>query len=234
MATKSGHDYPQVAKRGLVTFVVAAGAAVTVEMGIEQYWAQTLQPLESRLKGIIFHSDFQRNCHSEEVRAQIYDILETFVGVAQGASERAIGPIFQYTSSVLNELPKLLTLYHNYQQIVQAILELFTECSKSMLSYLNRTESVRFYEICLTMIQAYASCNSNRVTTDSTAEEDAFQDILLLMQLLTNLLNKDFFNDYTETKDTQVTEINVFLYGLNIVMPLMTINLLKFPSLCLQ
>lgn len=95
-------------------------------------------------------------------------------------------------------------------------------------------------------MQTYARCNSHRLTTDSTAEEDSFQDILLLMRLLTNLLIKDIFNlNHEENQPTSqlasaapaaepVPSTDVFLYGLNIIMPMMTMNLLKFPSLCLQ
>lgn len=58
------------------------------------------------------------------------------------------------------------------------------------------------------------------------------------MQLLTNLLSKDIYDmshlESGVTPDQAPTPVDVFLYGLNIVMPLMTINLLKFPSLCRQ
>lgn len=107
-----------------------------------------------------------------------------------------------------------------------------------------QAESFRVYEICMQAMQTYARCNSHRLTIDSTAEEDSFQDILLLMRLLTNLLIKDIFNLNHEVNQINrigqtiltdsVPSTDVFLYGLNIIMPLMTMNLLKFPSLCLQ
>lgn len=105
---------------------------------------------------------------------------------------------------------------------------------------------MRMYEICMLVMQTYARCNSHRFTVDSTAEEDSFQDILLLMRLLTNLLIKDIFslshevnqssNQPASTAPTAepVPSTDVFLYGLNIIMPMMTMNLLNFPSLCLQ
>lgn len=95
-------------------------------------------------------------------------------------------------------------------------------------------------------MQTYARCNSHRFTVDSTAEEDSLQDILLLMRLLTNLLIKDIFNlNHEENQQTSqlasatpaaepVPSTDIFLHGLNIIMPMMTMNLLKFPSLCLQ
>jgi len=109
-----------------------------------------------------------------------------------------------------------------------------------------QADSMRVYESSMQMMQTYARCNSHRLTVDSTVEEDSFQDILLLLRLLTNLLIKDIFNLNHEVNqpNNQLASAasaaesdpstNVFLYGLNIIMPMMTMNLLKFPSLCLQ
>lgn len=59
------------------------------------------------------------------------------------------------------------------------------------------------------------------------------------MQLLTSLLSRDFLNlesstDNSTGQNNLGMAADVFFYGLNIVMPLMTIDMLKFPSLCLQ
>lgn len=50
------------------------------------------------------------------------------------------------------------------------------------------------YECCLSTIQAYARCNLGRHSLEVAAEEDSFSDIQLLMELLTNLLSKDFID----------------------------------------
>ncbi|XP_050392474.1 exportin-4 [Patella vulgata] len=58
------------------------------------------------------------------------------------------------------------------------------------------------------------------------------------MELLTNLLSKDFidFGPPEETPHTngQVEGADVVMYGLNMLVPLMSAELLKFPSLCSQ
>ena len=95
---------------------------------------------------------------------------------------------------------------------------------------------------------------------DKEAEEEQYRDLTLLMELLTNLLSKDFIDlspaDSGETveeviatnQDNIVDSLNVLhstitkvvtaadvcLLGLNIIMPLMSAELLKFPNLCLQ
>ena len=87
---------------------------------------------------------------------------------------------------------------------------------------------------------------------DKEGEEEQYRDLTLLMELLTNLLSKDFIDlSPPEAGDAAeevgagdkylthftlqvVTAADVCLYGLNIIMPLMSAELLKFPNLCLQ
>ncbi|CAD6221300.1 GSCOCG00005136001-RA-CDS [Cotesia congregata] len=223
LATKNSFSLPQVAKRGIMSTVVQVGIALKNKSNEKQYWSQTLQPLLDQFKQIISRNDFSRSCHQEDIKLQITELLEFFIGIAQGAQSSTAKTIFQYICPVLAEVANLLTAYHNYPQIVKLLIEFLFECTRRILCYLTEEEGIKLYEASLHTIQSYARCNSNRITTDSTNEENTYEDILLLMQLLTHLLSEDMFRlDH------------VFLYGLNIIMPMMTLELLKFPSLCHQ
>lgn len=57
---------------------------------------------------------------------------------------------------------------------------------------------MRLYEACLTLLQVYSKNNLGRQRAESTAEEDQYQDLLLIMELLTNLLSKEFI-DFSDT-----------------------------------
>ncbi|XP_018403866.1 PREDICTED: exportin-4-like [Cyphomyrmex costatus] len=242
LAIKEQYDFPQIIKRGLMRTVVHAG--IVLENNDQYYWSRTLQTLQNRFTQLISSDNFMSTYHEERIKIQIIDILESCIGVVLGTESPIVAPVYQYTFPILAELPKILSLYHNYQDIVQLILELFNEYTK--IVFLSDADSMRVYETCMQMMQTYARCNSHRFTADSTAEEDSFQDIVLLMRLLTNLLIKDIFNLNHEVNPPTnqlasaapavepVPATDVFLYGLNIIMPMMTINLLKFPSLCLQ
>lgn len=102
-------------------------------------------------------------------------------------------------------------------------------------------EKGKFYEVALAVIQSYARSNINRVTIDATAEEDSYQDILMLMRLLRGLLFARTVKplrvhgaqpEEKPVKDQCITPADVFHYGLTVVIPLMNINLLNFPTLC--
>lgn len=57
---------------------------------------------------------------------------------------------------------------------------------------------MNLYEACLTLLQVYSKNNLGRQRIDVTAEEEQYQDLLLIMELLTNLLSKEFI-DFSDT-----------------------------------
>lgn len=61
-----------------------------------------------------------------------------------------------------------------------------------------QTKSMKLYEACLTLLQVYSKNNQSMKRGDATAEEDQYQDLLLIMELLTNLLSKEFI-DFSDT-----------------------------------
>lgn len=63
---------------------------------------------------------------------------------------------------------------------------------------------MKLYEACLTLLQVYSK-NSSRKRSDSAAEEDQYQDLLLIMELLTNLLSKEFI-DFSDTGERRMSQ----------------------------
>ena len=138
----------------------------------------------------------------------------------------------------MTSLIEVMGLYHNYQEVVELVLEFYCEMARRTLCYLVPSDSRILYERSISVIQMYALHNQGKRSVGKESEEDQFKDILLLMELLTNLLSKDFIDlspqDSSADTNDEVTAAEVCLYGLKIIMPLMTLELLRFPSLCLQ
>lgn len=79
LATKGHREFPQIIKRGLMQTVVQVVAAT--QNNIDQsYWTQTLQPLLDRFKQITSNEKFLQCYHQEEIKIQLMDILECFIG----------------------------------------------------------------------------------------------------------------------------------------------------------
>ncbi|XP_046399517.1 exportin-4-like [Ischnura elegans] len=228
---------PQTAKRGIYRALVLAGAAAESEQARSEYWGQLLRPLQEKFKRLICQENFARIFHQERIRTEFINLLESYIGVAQGSQASTSNSLFQYMAPILGELPPLLALTHNYSQLVQVILECYCEALRHMLYHLSQTDTQRMYEWCLQLIRTYASCSLGRRTIEASAEEEAYQDILLLMELLTNLLFNGFIelvsaDALAESGAPQVSQADVILLGLSTLMPFVSPELLCFPSLC--
>lgn len=68
-----------------------------------------------------------------------------------------------------------------------------------------QTKSMKLYEACLTLLQVYSKNNQCRKRSDASAEEDQYQDLLLIMELLTNLLSKEFI-DFSDTGEPSAAQ----------------------------
>lgn len=226
---------PQNIRRGLYKGFVLAGAGLKEEQ-LNEYYEQILKPLQIRFKNLVCRENLSRVYQDEAIKKEVIDMLEGFTGIAKGTQMGTVQILFDFLSPILSELIVFVNMYHNEQIIVQLILELFGQCAKYMLCYLSQLETKKLYESTLAVVQTYAKCNVNRLSIEIQSEENSFQDLSLVMDLLTFILSKDCLDlsPLISTEEPTVTAADVSLFGLNFIMPLMTADLLKYPSLCMQ
>lgn len=226
---------PQNIRRGLYIGFVLAGSGLK-EQELNGYYEQILKPIQTRFKDLVCRENLSRIFQEETIKKEVIDILECLIGIAKGSQMATVPVLFDFLSALLSELVVFMNMYTNDQIIVQLILELFGQCGKYMLCYLSEPDTQKFYESTLAMVQMYAKCNVNRLSVETESEENSFQDLSLVMDLLTFILSKDCLNlsPLSTTEEITVTSADVTLFGLNFIMPLMTTDLLKYPSLCMQ
>ncbi|XP_037079811.1 exportin-4-like [Pollicipes pollicipes] len=230
---------PSVARRGLLKALVSVASTAPEPSVTADYLARLLAPLRASFVAVMTAPDFRSLYHEDVVRLKVLGLVEAFIGVSQGAQVQNSQHVFPVLSETLSDTLQLMDIYKNYRQIFELIMQLYAETAKRMLCFLKATESRSFYDCCLKMIATYARHQSNlRVSVgDSSAEEDSFSDLLLLMELLTNMLTKDIIDlgGHDGGSDGEdVAAADVCLYGLNTIMPLMSAELLRFPALCLR
>ncbi|XP_030763867.1 exportin-4-like [Sitophilus oryzae] len=228
---------PSEVLRGLYKGFVSAGVYITSSSEKNKYYETILNPLRLRFKNIITQENFAKVCQDDQVQKVVIDLLECLIGIAKGSQMASVDTLFDFLSPILAELPVFLTFYKDYQVIVQLILELFGQCAKYMLCYLRPLDSKKLYESSLATVQAYAKCNGNRLSTETFAEESSCQDLSLVLDVFTCILSRDCIELFQATNQRElvrVTAADVALFGLNFIMPLMTLELLKFPNLCAQ
>ncbi|CAI6367793.1 unnamed protein product [Macrosiphum euphorbiae] len=225
---------PEV-KEGLYKAFSLAADAFVEEDKQKDYYSRVITPILGKFRKILIDDDFTKTYNNDVVRLEIMDILHKCIGLASGAVINTTATVFDMIHPMLNEFPALIGVYHNYQIIVHLIIQLFVEFSKKMLCYLRMEESDKFYMSCFQLVDMYARYNINRVSLDSDAEDQCFQDLYIFLELLTHVMSKELLDLSSDGKTTTgKTAGDVCVYGLQVILPLMTIDLLKIPALCLQ
>ncbi|OWF40176.1 Exportin-4 [Mizuhopecten yessoensis] len=225
---------PFSCKRMLLRSLVQAGSGVE-ESWKEQYWACVLTSIHTRFYETVCHENFAKMSYVSNMKDRIIDLLECLCGIAQGTRIDNMERIFTFFHPLMADSVKLLDVYHGYEDVVQLVIKFFSEAVQAMLCYLGERDSKKMYELCLSLTQTYSKHNiGKRVSNASEEEEDRYNDIMLVMEMLTNLLSKDFI-DFSDPDDDcvpgdKVEASDVALYGLNTVIPLMNADLLKVTS----
>ncbi|KAI5621309.1 exportin-4, partial [Silurus asotus] len=232
-------------QRTLMKALVLGGFAHMDSDTKQQYWAEVLHPLQQRFLNLINQENFAQICQEETVKQEIVATLEALCGIAEATQIDNVASLFSFLMDFLSSCIGLMEVYQNSPETVNLIIEVFVEVAHKQICYLGETKSMKLYEVCLTLLQVYSKNNLGRKRLDVAAEEDQYQDLLLIMELLTNLLSKEFI-DFSDTDEVfrgqeqssgagrTVSAADVVLFGVNIVLPLMSQDLLKFPSLCNQ
>ncbi|XP_026074158.1 exportin-4 [Carassius auratus] len=239
------HMLSSTVQRTLMKALVLGGFAHMDSDTKQQYWAEVLHPLQQRFLNLINQENFAQICQEEAVKQEIVATLEALCGIAEATQIDNVASLFSFLMDFLSSCIGLMEVYRNSPETVNLIIEVFVEVAHKQICYLGETKSMKLYEVCLTLLQVYSKNNLGRKRLDVAAEEDQYQDLLLIMELLTNLLSKEFI-DFSDTDEVfrgqeqssgagrPVSAADVVLYGVNIVLPLMSQDLLKFPSLCNQ
>lgn len=233
-------------QRTLMKALVLGGFAHMDSDTKQQYWTEVLHPLQQRFLSLINQENFPQISQDEAVKREIVATLEALCGIAEATQIDNVASLFSFLMDFLSSCIGLMEVYRNTPETINLIIEVFVEVAHKQICYLGESKSMKLYEACLTLLQVYSKNNVGRKRCDVAAEEDQYQDLLLIMELLTNLLSKEFI-DFSDTDEVfrgqelgpgaggrSVSAADVVLFGVNIVLPLMSQDLLKFPSLCNQ
>lgn len=135
---------------------------------------------------------------------------------------------------------KLFHIFHGDSQIVNLTLTFFCLLVEAQICYLTPRDALQVYTACNELIHTYCRHNLGKVSVLGDSEEEYYSDLLALLQLLSHLVAKDFidFSDHTaessEVEHATGVVADVVFTGLSQVIPLMTEQLLQYPSLSKQ
>lgn len=119
-------------------------------------------------------------------------VLDETRACCSGTSNKIANTIYKLFEPILITLPELLDMFHHHQTIVIAIFELLCE----VIDKVRHVPENKLNQICIQSIQYYVKHNSNRISLESTAEEDSLDDLMLILSLSRNFLTIALFDTH--------------------------------------
>ncbi|EEY53544.1 exportin-4, putative [Phytophthora infestans T30-4] len=232
--------------RGQLTEALCrAGMASTDQNMRAAHFQAVSQPLAQRLQQLIAMPNFESKQTANDVRVQeeLKLLVETYSGIARSAESASHAPITAFCLPALPVIVKIFQIFQGDSQIVNLILNFFCVLVEAQLCYLSPRDALQVYTASDDLIRAYCRHNLGKKSMLGDAEEENYVDLLALLTLLSHLVSKDFI-DFSEDATTQQEQADatrassvvadVVFSGLRQVIPLMTEQLLAYPSLSKQ
>uniref|UniRef100_A0A224Z5B7 Exportin-4 n=1 Tax=Rhipicephalus zambeziensis TaxID=60191 RepID=A0A224Z5B7_9ACAR len=212
-----------------------------------QLWEALLGPLKARFD-VFFDSCVQTRCRfTEPQKGKALDLLESLCGVAEGTTPSNLDTIRPMLLPLLVQLSSIVAVLRSEATLITATTQLFRAAARRMLCFVGPNDATQLCHCCLELVRHFAEHSSGLFTTEATAEDSHVRELGELLELLTELLSKDFMYmgaqvrgpaNSTGTDETatrfEVPAPGIAVEGLRLLMPLLNAQLLQFPTLCVQ
>eukprot|EP00118_Oscarella_pearsei_P011593 m.78733 g.78733 ORF g.78733 m.78733 type:complete len:1139 (+) comp36115_c0_seq1:87-3503(+) len=225
---------PSKTRKSVAKALVTVGSAVKDEGDRLEYWKKLLEPFQARYASTL--SSHHASQDDVNVKLEMVTLVECISGLAMGAQKNNHNALFTFMVSMFASSVSLLGIYRECAEVVSAVLEMFVGVTEFLLPYLGEIDSLKLYEICLEMIREYSGC-TGRKSRSVGGSENLSDDLSQLLSLLINLISKDCLNfsdegavsvEVTDAKNP-VSVTDVVLFGLSIILPLVTMDSLRIP-----
>jgi hypothetical protein len=228
-------------KASFIEYLIMGYSHGASDQDLPAYLTQLLISLKNHLLGIMDRPEFSTDYQSSQIIFQISYCLEKWIGVARASIDRNFRFLFHFMASnqIFERLVALVHWYHNYNEVVFLILRFYEACVKNQLIYLSVSETKLLCQACLELMKAYRKYNTGRTftgTLGANAEEEQFIDISKLIEIGTHIVSKDYLDFKNEDKgNNNELDISMVVFmGLNLLLPLISLEMLQFPKLCQQ
>ncbi|RUS18080.1 LOW QUALITY PROTEIN: hypothetical protein BC937DRAFT_89166 [Endogone sp. FLAS-F59071] len=167
---------------------------------------------------------------------------QMFDGLALACETSNTTTIFSFCSRFFGSFVQLLSVYSSVPEVQLLILQFFSD----LVQYLDFTELSEeqkqlLYNSVVELMKAYSAANlgKKRILTQEEEADEPYGDISTILGMLSSVMASEFEgyarNDPTPVKVPGTVNVSdVVFYGINIVIPLIELQMLKVPKLCSQ
>ncbi|CAI5448696.1 unnamed protein product [Caenorhabditis angaria] len=213
-------------RANLMKALVLIGAAANDLDLQENMFKMILVPLSDQ---------FMAACQLESstaIDSQIVDYLQCFDGVAMGSQSHSAAVLFNFLYNIICQcVPLMRTRSHN-EIVVSSILQLLFDVTTKVSIYIdNEEESNRLYATLLQIIDCYRADQMKRFSGMQIDDEDKASDLVLFIEILSNILSKDFL----ALGDANCsTGAKVVIASLEMLLTIMNEKMLQMPEVAIK
>ncbi|CAI5489656.1 unnamed protein product [Closterium sp. Naga37s-1] len=231
---------PGPLQRALAHALCRAASSSKEGHSCHQVVQQLLQPLLASLHAITSAPDFAATAHRPQVMFQVIGVLECMRGCASATLPHSQRVLFQFGLSAGTPILTALSAYRHEPQVVFVVLKFMAVWVDSQILFLTPDDTAQLFHLCLQLLEAYAAHNMGKVSLQRSRQlsegvrESKYKDLKALLQLLSSLTSKDLLDFGASLPGQSADVAQMVCLGVNIIIPLISLDLLQFPKLCLQ
>ncbi|KAK8956358.1 hypothetical protein KSP40_PGU008631 [Platanthera guangdongensis] len=218
-------------QRSIAQNLVCAASSLKDAEASNEYVRDLMGPMTSYLVEISARTDFKDVAQLPDAMYMVICLLERLIGVAKATQPRTQKGVFDVAVTVMNPLITLLEAYKNQPAVVYLIIKFTVDLVDGQVAFLDANDTSILVRFCMQLLQIYSTHNIGKQSFSLIGVQDEkYKDLHALLQLLANLCSKDLV-DFSPDELGSPDIAEVIFFGLHIVSPLISSDLLKFPKL---
>ncbi|XP_062143497.1 uncharacterized protein LOC133851185 isoform X2 [Alnus glutinosa] len=226
-------------QRSLAQTLVCSASGLINSEASNLYIRDLMSHTATYLRELSSRNDLKIAAQQPDIILLVSCMLERLRGAASASEPRTQNAIYELGFSVMNPVLVLLEVYKHESAVVYLLLKFVVAWVNGQITYLEARETAVVVDFCMLLLQRYSSHNLGKISLSlssslrSEATTEKYKDLRALLQLLSSLCSKDLVDFSSDSIETQGTNISqVVCFGLHIVTPLISLDLLKYPKLC--
>ncbi|CAL0301805.1 unnamed protein product [Lupinus luteus] len=226
-------------QRSLAQTLVRSASGIRNSEASSQYVRNLMGHIATYIVEMSSKSNFKSIAQQPDILQLVICMLERLRGAASASDPRTQKAIYELGFSVMNPTLVLLEVYKHESAVIYVLLKFVLDWVDGQITHLEAKETAAVVDFCMRLLQMYSSHNIGKISLSLSSsllneeKTDKYKDLRALLQLLSSLCSKDMIDFSSDSIETQGTNISQVVYfGLHIVTPLISIELLKYPKLC--
>ncbi|KAI5070172.1 hypothetical protein GOP47_0014515 [Adiantum capillus-veneris] len=233
---------PSSIQRGLAEVLCRSATGLSSVDVANQFLRDLLSPLTLKILELSHTKDLSTCAQKPDAILLVTNLLERLRGAARATMPRTQKAMFEIGVAVMEPLLIFLECYKNQSMVVYVLLKFVVDWVDGQVAFLEAKETATVFSFSLRLLQTYSVHNVGKISVNTSralqteSQVEKYKDLRALLQLLTNLSSKDLIDFASDNStDEENPDIAQVIYlGLHIIIPLISVDLLKYPKLCRQ